>query len=264
MRIVVCWTRAAIVAATSLLAVRVPAQDLAKRVTASDGTVNVIYPSRPSACGDGRSFQNVLGDNRFYSGDVVWTGRDDARTRMCVHGPARAMATVLDGEVTRLRLYIGPIPATPADIRTITVSPAEAVGWLSTMASRGTSRVAGEAILALVAADAPDPWPFLLRLARDDDRPRNVRGSALMWLSYAVNDHLGIADADSRASDDDEMRKEAVFVLSQRPKNESVPELIDLARTARNPAARKAAIFWLGQTGDRRAADVYAELLGIR
>jgi HEAT repeat protein len=55
-----------------------------------------------------------------------------------------------------------------------------------------------------------------------------------------------------------------VFALSQRPKSESVPDLIELARSATRPSARRAAIFWLGQTGDARAADVYADLLGLR
>jgi HEAT repeat protein len=40
--------------------------------------------------------------------------------------------------------------------------------------------------------------------------------------------------------------------------------LIDLARTAKNPSVRRAAIFWLGQTGDARVIDVYAELLQIQ
>jgi HEAT repeat protein len=118
--------------------------------------------------------------------------------------------------------------------------------------------------MPLVLADAPDPWPLLLRIARDDERPRNVRSSALLWLSNAVTDHLGISRRDGRESDDDQVREQAVFVLSQRPRSESVPELIDIARVAKNPAARRAAIFWLGQTGDRRAADVFAELLGSR
>lgn len=241
------------------------AQDLAKRVATSDGVVNVIYPSRRSACGDGRSFMgNILSEDRMYSGDVVWSGSDDTRRRVCVHGPARVAATVLDGEVTRLRVFVGPVPTPPSDARTITASPAEAVAWLSGLASRGSSRVSSDAIVPIVVADAPDPWPFLLRLARDDDRPRNVRQSALFWLSNAVTDHLGISDADAHASDDDEVRAEAVFALSQRPKGESVPDLIDVARSTRSAAARKAALFWLSQSGDRRAADLYAELLGIR
>jgi HEAT repeat protein len=101
---------------------------------------------------------------------------------------------------------------------------------------------------------------LLLRIARDDSRPRDVRRSALTWLANGVNDHLGIADSHDD-SDEDEMRTQAVFVLSQRPKTESVPDLIELARGAKSPAARRSAIFWLGQTGDPRAVDVFAELL---
>jgi HEAT repeat protein len=60
------------------------------------------------------------------------------------------------------------------------------------------------------------------------------------------------------------MRAQAVFVLTQRPKSESVPELIDIARTATHAAARRAAIFWLGQSGDPRVADVYEYLLNSK
>lgn len=232
------------------------AQNLAKRVTASDGIVNVVYPSRPTACGDGRgSIQNIFGTNQVYSYD------GNGRMRQCVHGPARVAATVIDGEVTRLRLYVGAVEST--DNKTLTVSAAEAVEWLSGVASRGSWRIASDAIVPLVVADAPDPWPLLLKIARDDDRPRPVRQTALQWLSFGATDHLGLSEH-SQKTDDDELREQAVFVLTQRPKSESVPELIDIARTAKNAAARRSAIFWLSQSGDRRAADVYAELLGIR
>jgi HEAT repeat protein len=248
-------------AASLIIAARAGGQDLAKRVAATDGVVDVIYPSRPAACGDGQGFiQSVLGENRW-SGEIR-SGRYE--TRVCVHGPARVAATVIGGEVTRLRLYIGPVPSNSPATRTITASAPEAVEWLSGLATRGAARVAENAIPPLVVADAPGPWPLLLRIARDDDRSRAVRTSALTWLSFGVIDHLGIVDADDRASDDDQMRSQAVFVLSQRPKTESVPELIDLARSSKYPAVRKAALFWLGQTGDRRASDVFAELLGLR
>jgi hypothetical protein len=39
---------------------------------------------------------------------------------------------------------------------------------------------------------------------------------------------------------------------------------MDVARTATHASAKRSAIFWLGQTGDPRAADVFAELLGLR
>jgi HEAT repeat protein len=131
---------------------------------------------------------------------------------------------------------------------------------LGEIAARSNGRVASDAIFPLVIADAAEPWPLFLRIARDDNRPREVRRSALTWLAMGVNDHLGIAETRDN-TDDDEMRTQAVFVLSQRPKAESVPELIDLARSSKHAAVRRSAIFWLGQTGDPRAVEVFAELL---
>jgi hypothetical protein len=240
------------------------AQSLAQRVAAADGIVQVIYPSRPAACGDGTGFMgHVLGTSTYFSGTSTFSGTESWTNRPCVHGPGRAVATVLNGEVTRIRAFVGPVPAERAETRTITASAAEASTWLGDVVARGTSRVASEAILPLVVADSPDPWPVLLHVARDDNRPRDVRRSALLWLGNGVNDHLGISDARDESADD-EMRTQAVFVVSQRPTSESVPTLIDLARSGKHPSARRSAIYWLGQTGDPRAAEVYAELLGMR
>ena len=60
---------------------------------------------------------------------------------------------------------------------------------------------------------------------------------------------------------DTEVQKQAVFAISQRPKDESVPLLIKIAKTHASPAVRKQAIFWLGQTGDERAVDFFKEIL---
>ncbi len=57
------------------------------------------------------------------------------------------------------------------------------------------------------------------------------------------------------------MKKRAVFALSQLPKDEGIPLLIKIAKTNRNPAVRKQAMFWLGQSKDPRALDFFAEVL---
>ena len=247
----------------STLATTATAQSLAQRVVSSDGNVQVIYASRPNACGDGETFiGNVFGRSTYYSGNSTLSGVSSSwRNRPCVHGPARVVATVISGEVTRLRPYVGPPPA--SDMRTINASPAEAAAWLDDIIGRGSSRLASEAMLPLILADTPDPWPFLLRVARDDARPNAVRRSAMTWLSTGVTDKLGLGDA-ADDTDDDEVKSQAVFALSQHRNSETVPDLIDIARNAKNAAARRSAIFWLGQTGDARAADVYAELLRLR
>jgi hypothetical protein len=119
-------------------------------------------------------------------------------------------------------------------------------------------------LLPLILAEGPEPWPLLIKVARDDNRPRDLKQSVMMWLSNGVSEHLGLDEHDDGSSDDEEMRKQAIYVLSQRPKNESIPQLIEIARSLKHPSSRKTAIYWLGQSGDPRAVDVYAELLGIR
>ncbi|HEY4218338.1 MAG TPA: HEAT repeat domain-containing protein [Gemmatimonadaceae bacterium] len=239
------------------------AQSVMQRVAAAHGSIQLVYPSRTSACGDGKSFiGNVLGTRNFFSDGASFSKDDDWRPA-CVHGPVRVVATVIDGEVTRLRTYVGPASANGSDVESIQATAADVASWLTDLVVRGSTRAASDAMLPLIVADIAEPWPLLLRVARDDSRPRDVRQAAITWLGSGAAEHLGLADA-SNQSDDDDVRAQAVFVLSQRPKSESVPELIELARTAKNAAVRRAAIFWLGQSGDARAMDVYAELLGIK
>ena len=60
---------------------------------------------------------------------------------------------------------------------------------------------------------------------------------------------------------DTEVKKKAVFALSQLPKDEGVPKLIDVARNNRNAIVRKQAMFWLGQSNDPRAVKFFEDIL---
>jgi len=57
-----------------------------------------------------------------------------------------------------------------------------------------------------------------------------------------------------------EVRKQAVFALSQLPDDEGIPLLIDVAKTHPDVEVRKKAIFWLGQSGDERAREAVIAL----
>jgi HEAT repeat protein len=57
------------------------------------------------------------------------------------------------------------------------------------------------------------------------------------------------------------MKKKAVFALSQLPKDEGVPKLMEVARTNRNPEVRKQAMFWLGESKDPRAVKFFEDIL---
>jgi HEAT repeat protein len=63
------------------------------------------------------------------------------------------------------------------------------------------------------------------------------------------------------ARGDREVRQKAIFALSQRSNDEGVPALIRIARNNPDPELRKTALFWLGQSEDPRAVDLFEEIL---
>ena len=127
-----------------------------------------------------------------------------------------------------------------------------------------SNREAGlDAVFPTVLADSVVVWPDLLRLARTSAVARETRNQAVFWLGQAAGE-AATRGLDSLATDaraDRDIRKQAVFALSQRPPNEGVPILIRLARTDRDPEIRRDALFWLGQSNDPRALDLFEELL---
>jgi hypothetical protein len=250
----------------SMLSGAVRAQTLSARIAAVDGNAQVLFPSRPEACGDGRSFTgNLLRRGRMIvDGSIVIDGRT-LRDQPCLRGPVRVVATVIGGEITRLRTYIGPVP--PTDPRVVdlgAVTAREAIAWLLDLAQRAPARVASSAMSPLIAAEGSEPWPQLLAIARSETRPREARREAMFWLAEATNHHLGIDDADENVSEEDDIRQQAVFAISQLPRDVAIPKLLEVARSPNRPAVRKQAIFWLGQSGDARATALFAELLGLK
>ena len=233
------------------------AQSLTQRILGSDGVVDVVYPSRPETCGDGRSYV------RGVFGSRATTYEYDSRDArgLCVHGPAHAAVRVMNGEITRIRLFVGPRDSTLA-ARTIRATPSETAEWLEHIIESERSPLASQALLPLMVVDGVTPWQALLNVARSDQRPVDLRRNVLMWLSSAIDARLGL-DGDDE-SDDAQVRAQAVYTISQRNRSESVPTLMELARSSPHSEVRKAAIYWLGQTGDPRAVGVYAELLGLR
>ena len=58
-----------------------------------------------------------------------------------------------------------------------------------------------------------------------------------------------------------EIQEQAVFALSQLPKDEGIPKLIKIGKSHPSLKVRKKAIFWLGQTEDSRAVDALVEIV---
>jgi hypothetical protein len=241
------------------------AQSLTRRVLDADGPVQFVFASRPGVCGDGATYvrDGFGGDNRIYeNGNFRGHMRGDDWPP-CAPGPVRVVASVSGGEILRLRTYAGPRrsgDSPPRDLGVIPVS--EAADFLVRLIEQARGRAANDAVLPFVLADSISPWPTLLRFARDEHLPRGVKSNIAFWLARGASFKLGLTDRDQ--DDDDEVRTSAVFALSQQPKETAVPKLIEVARTAPHPAARAQALFWLGQSGDRRAIDLFDEILNRR
>ena len=141
------------------------------------------------------------------------------------------------------------------------VSPGDSVRLLTSLVA-GPDRVRSGALAALAMHREDIAVPALLGLARHDTNAR-VRGDALFWLAQAAGRKVaGDITAAIDNDPDTQVKERAVFALSQLPKDEGIPLLINVARTNRNAAVRKRAMFWLGQSKDQRALDFFAEILG--
>jgi hypothetical protein len=147
------------------------------------------------------------------------------------------------------------------------VKPDESVRWLNSLVDAASAGVSGRdqvthpALAAMAMHETPSAVRTLIATARDNASSR-LRGQALFWLAQRAGNQALTAIADAIDRDPDaEVKKRAVFALSQLPKDEGVPKLIEVARTNRNPAVRKQAMFWLGQSNDARALKFFEEIL---
>jgi len=170
----------------------------------------------------------------------------------------------VDGkEVQRIRFF-SPDCELDAGGRTIhwmdTVDAGQSVNLLKTFVA--TDKLRSTALAAIAMHKDDLSVPTLIDLARHDPLTK-VRGDALFWLGQKAGEKAG-GEITAAIDNDPEtdVKKRAVFALSQLPKDEGVPLLIKVARTNQNPAVRKQAMFWLGQSRDQRALDFFAEILG--
>ena len=259
MRYSVCAAAALCLSASAL-----PAQSIAQQVAAiHDGHIELTYAARAGTCGDGRNFlEDGYGGQEWSDGNYRSSRRGEPAGE-CERGPVRVLATVDEGRVIRMRSFVGPLPSASPDTRRVALSTHDAVAFLSDLAQHGDGRVANEALDAIALADSTTPWPLFMRLSGDESLGKGVRRQAAFWLSRGVSAKLGLVGADEGSSDDD-VRKQAVFALSQQPVDVAVPRLLEVARSGGERGVRASAVFWLGQTGDPRAVRWFGEVLGVR
>jgi HEAT repeat protein len=140
------------------------------------------------------------------------------------------------------------------------VRAADSVDWLATLAADDSRRVANTATMAIALHADPRATERLIALARDG-KTSAVRGTALFWVAQRAGDKAAGTITQALEDPETNVRKKAVFALSQLPTDEGVPKLIDVARNHRDAAVRRQAMFWLGQSRDPRALAFFEQVL---
>ncbi|MES2177229.1 MAG: HEAT repeat domain-containing protein [Gemmatimonadota bacterium] len=233
------------------------AQPLADRVRSTkNGAVTFEFTAREGVCGDGSTFIK-------YGSSYMGRFSSSTRRARCDAGPVQVRLSLVDGDVDRVESWVG-TPRT-RDAKDLGAVPArEAARYLLDIAAHSNSG-ASKAILPAVLADSAVVWPTLLTIARDNRRSSNTRGDASFWLSRfaaaATSGHPNEPFDDEDPDERDDLKAHAVFVLSQLPHNEGIPMLYDVARKNPDPHVRSKALFWLGQSGDARALDLFESIL---
>ena len=256
-----------IVLAALTVAAVLPAQSIASRVArVNNGTVRMSFKVKPGICGSGTSWGHIGGRGRTTWGGDNWNNSRDVEYDIdCSAGPARVVIDRRNNEISDLRFYVGGQwrPAGP-DVVDIGMVPArEAADYLVSLAQNERGSMGEKAVMPATLADSADVWPAFLKIARNQDLPRSTRTSTVFWLGQAAGEAAtaNLKDLVCDGGVDREVRESAVFALSQRPREEGVPALIGVARTNKDPEIRKKALFWLSQSNDPRALDLFEELL---
>jgi hypothetical protein len=240
------------------------AQDIAARVRqVANGTVRLTFASRPGVCGDGESFVSTSGmihsDGRRTifrdtQGSInITTGSDDSYNwRNCEEGPVRVALEVDNGEVIDLRTYVG--KSWPANQDVMQVTTRSAVSYLLQIVERSNTRAAKRAMTPIILADSVNPAPDLLRIAKNQNVPREARKSAIFWTGQIGDANAAQEIAQLIRDPDHEVAKSAIFAISQQRNDASSRTLLSAARNRDLPTeVRKSAVFWLGQIASDQA-----------
>lgn len=246
-------TRGAVLAAF-VAAPQLGAQSLAERVGAvPDGTVQMMYAARRDACGDGA---DVAALGRLVTAYPSMRGHGHSNAS-CWFGPVRAVITRRDGEVTAVRAYIGASRRGASDVTDLgTVSAPAAATYFLGVASTAVGRAASAAIMAAALADSADVWRQLLALARDENRPRDVRSAAMFWMSGVAPPEAAapLAAIARSGAESKALREDVIMTVSQLRDGAGVPTLIEMTHGDDDARwLRERAIFWLGNADNERA-----------
>jgi hypothetical protein len=132
---------------------------------------------------------------------------------------------------------------------------------IGTLMNDRDSEVAKSAMFALSQLKTDASSRMLLSAARNTALPIEVRKSAVFWIGQLASNEASKGLQDLMTDENTEVKKSAVFALSQMRTDNSVNALINIVKTSKDREVRKAALFWLGQSNDPRALALFEEIL---
>jgi hypothetical protein len=114
------------------------------------------------------------------------------------------------------------------------------------------------ALVALSRLPGGPPW--MLELARNSREPVELRKKALFWAGQGDVPIASLSAAYDQLSES-ELKRQAIFVLSQRDERAATDKLFQIVRTDPDFRMRKQALFWLAQRDDPRVTKMIADLV---
>ncbi|MGH7647490.1 MAG: HEAT repeat domain-containing protein, partial [Gemmatimonadaceae bacterium] len=118
----------------------------------------------------------------------------------------------------------------------------------------GTKALQDKVLMGVAQHGGADARSWLMTIVRDSARPVEVRKQALFWAgqgdAVSTSDLAGLYEH----LQGDAMRRQVIFVLSQRDDSSATDALMHIASTDPDHELRKQAMFWLGQKNDPRVA----------
>ena len=122
-------------------------------------------------------------------------------------------------------------------------------------------KLRAKAIFALTQSKVPGVYAHILTMAHNDPA-EDVRAQAFFWLVHMDDAHAkDDIMASLKTEGSDRVRAQAVFALSRLRNGAADDALIAVLRGDYPRAAKKSALFWLGQSGTPQAVAYFDEAL---
>jgi HEAT repeat protein len=137
----------------------------------------------------------------------------------------------------------------------------ESVALLAALAGSAAPNAVSALLHAMTLHDGGSATQHLLDLVRSSSNSLELRKNAMFWLGQEVSRQANAGLTGMLSDPNTEIQKQAVFAISRRNNDESIPALIDVAKKHPNPAVRREAIVWLAQKRDERVLAFFEQLL---